>query len=65
MEYLTVTIGLGFVLLLIGAYIIATIVNNKTKAPAGCELAHLEASCGACLNKTCEIKNKEKVVLWT
>ncbi len=65
MEYIQVLIGLAVILLIVGAYIAATLINRKTKVPAGCELSYLEATCGACLNKSCEIKKEEKVsVIW-
>lgn len=63
METLGIVIGLTMVFLLVGAYILMTLINRKTKVPAGCELAHLEATCGACLSRTCEIKKEEKVIL--
>lgn len=61
MDYVGILVGLGLVFAMVGLYIIVTLVNRKTKVPAGCELAYLEATCGACLNKSCEIKKEEKV----
>lgn len=63
MDILGIIIGLGIILVLVTVYIIAVIGNKKTKVPAGCEFAHLEASCGACLSKTCEMKKEEKVTI--
>ena len=59
MDYLRVVIILGAVLALVGIYMLALFLNRKTKAPEGCELAHLEATCGGCLSKTCEVRIEE------
>jgi hypothetical protein len=62
MDLLQIALILAIVLVFIGVYILAFILNKKTKAPEGCEFAHLEARCGACLSKTCEKKKEEVTV---
>jgi hypothetical protein len=62
MDLLQIIIILALVLAFVGIYILVTILNKKTKVPAGCEFAHLEAACGACLSKTCERKKEEVTV---
>ncbi|MGI6787340.1 MAG: hypothetical protein ACOX5X_02150 [Acholeplasmataceae bacterium] len=63
MEWLYALLGIVIVLAFAGIYILTTIINKKTKVPEGCEFAHLEANCGACLSKTCEMKKEKKVNL--
>lgn len=59
MDYLRIVIILGAVLALVGIYMLALILNRKTKVPEGCEFAHLEATCGGCLSRTCEVRIEE------
>lgn len=63
MDLIPIIIGIGAILLLVSIYIVATILNRKTKVPKGCELAYLEATCGACLNKSCEIRKEESLIV--
>lgn len=63
MDLLPIIIGIGAILLLVTIYIAAVILNRKTKVPKGCELAYLEATCGACLNKSCEIRKEESLIV--
>ncbi len=52
--YLGFLVVAGIIALYIGTYVL----NKRTPAPEGCEVAISEATCGACTNYSCGIKQE-------
>lgn len=46
-------IGGGFIVLLVGIYVLSYVVNSKTKVPEGCELPEDFAGCSGCSQSGC------------
>jgi len=56
-------IGILFLIGLIGLYVLATVINNNTKAPEGCELPDDFHGCSGCSSSGClsrASQNKDK-----
>ena len=48
--------GLITVAVIIGLYLLTYVMNKRTPVPEGCEVNVSEATCGACNNYACSIK---------
>lgn len=51
-------IGIITTVSIIAIYLLTYVLNKRTPVPAGCEVDISEATCGACNNYSCGIKQE-------
>lgn len=57
-----IIIAIGIIALIIVIYVLSYVMNEKTKAPEGCEDLTASEACSTCSVGGCSVKNKDKAI---